>query len=102
MARVNGKKGEYSLALESIRAAIDRAPARALYQYELGRILRDAGKLPEAVEAWKQAVKLEPGLRRCVGGHGRGLPRDQPIQGSHRRPSRPRSRPTRRGRGSWG
>ena len=61
MARVNGKKGEYSLALESIRAAIDRAPARASYQYELGHILRDAGKLPEAVEAWKQAVKLEPG-----------------------------------------
>ena len=60
MARVNHKKAEYSLALESIRAAIDRAPTRALYHYELGLILRDSGKTPEAVEAWKQAVKLDP------------------------------------------
>ncbi|HZW91142.1 MAG TPA: tetratricopeptide repeat protein, partial [Myxococcaceae bacterium] len=61
MARVNSKRSEYSMALESIRAAIDRAPTRAPYHYELGHILRDAGKLPEAVEAWKQAVKLDPG-----------------------------------------
>ena len=61
MARVNSKKGEYSLAIESIRAAIDRASTRATYHHELGRILREAGKTPEAVEAWKQAVKLDPG-----------------------------------------
>jgi len=60
MARVNHKKTEYGQALESIRAAVERAPTRALYQYELGLILRDSGKAPDAVEAWKQAVKLDP------------------------------------------
>ncbi|HZJ54205.1 MAG TPA: tetratricopeptide repeat protein, partial [Myxococcaceae bacterium] len=61
MARVNASRNEYSQALESIRAAIDRAPTRAAYHHELGRILQGAGKRPDAVEAWKQAVKLDPG-----------------------------------------
>ena len=61
MARVHAKRNDYSLAQDSIRAAIDRAPTRAPYHYELGLILRAAGKPPEAVEAWKQAVKLDPG-----------------------------------------
>jgi tetratricopeptide (TPR) repeat protein len=60
-ARVYDKKTEWSLALESIRAALDRAPTRAPYHYELGQILHGAGKVPDAVEAWKQAVKLDPG-----------------------------------------
>jgi tetratricopeptide (TPR) repeat protein len=33
MARVHAKKGNYSLALESIRAALERAPTRAAYHY---------------------------------------------------------------------
>ena len=41
--------------------ALERAPTRAPYHYELGLILRESGKAPEAIEAWKQAVKLEPG-----------------------------------------
>jgi len=61
MSRVHDKKGNYSLALESIRAALDRAPTRAAYHHELGLILKDSGKSPEAVEAWRQAVKLDPG-----------------------------------------
>ena len=61
MARVNAKRSDYTLAQESIRAAIDRAPTRANYHYELGLILKGAGKTPEAVLAWKQAVKLDPG-----------------------------------------
>ena len=60
MARVQHKRSDYSLALESIRAAVDRAATRPQYHHELGLILRDAGKAPEAIEAWKQAVKLDP------------------------------------------
>lgn len=60
MARVLHKRSEYSLALESIRAAVDRAANRPQYHHELGLILRDSGKAPEAIEAWKQAVKLDP------------------------------------------
>jgi predicted Zn finger-like uncharacterized protein len=61
MARVHAKRNDYSLAQDSIRAAIDRAPTRAPFHYELGLILKGAGKAPEALEAWKQAVKLDPG-----------------------------------------
>jgi tetratricopeptide (TPR) repeat protein len=60
MARVHDKKGEFSAALESIRTAIERAPSRATFHYELGLILRDDRKVPDAVEAWKTAVKLDP------------------------------------------
>ena len=72
MARVNDKKGNYSTALESIRAAIDRAPTRAPFHYELGQILRGAGKLPEAVDAWKAAVKLDPGYADAWEALGQG------------------------------
>ena len=41
MARVNDKKGQYSVALESIRAALDRAPSRPAFHYELGKIQRE-------------------------------------------------------------
>ena len=61
MARVHDRQAEWSLGLESIRAALDRAPTRAAYHHELGQILRGSGKLPEAIEAWRQAVKLDPG-----------------------------------------
>jgi tetratricopeptide (TPR) repeat protein len=61
LARVAWKKGDHDKALDFIHDAIDKAPTRASYQYELGRILRDARRVPEAVEAWKQTVKTDPG-----------------------------------------
>ncbi|PTL79202.1 tetratricopeptide repeat protein [Vitiosangium sp. GDMCC 1.1324] len=63
-AKAKGKdgQGEYTQAIESMRTAVERAPAskRASYHYAFGQLYRDAKLLPEAIEQWQEAVKLEP------------------------------------------
>ena len=60
IALVHAARQEWTAAIESMRAALDRVPGRASYHYELGRIYKDAKKVPEAIDEWKVAVKLDP------------------------------------------
>ncbi|MFY0565203.1 tetratricopeptide repeat protein [Archangium lansingense] len=52
--------GDYTLAIESMRTAVERASKRTDYRYAFGALYRDAKKLPEAIEQWQEAVKLDP------------------------------------------
>ena len=60
MAKLHAVRQEWTSAIESMRAALDRVPGRASYHYEMGRIYLGAKKAPEAIEEWKTAVKLNP------------------------------------------
>ena len=52
--------GDYTQAIESMRAAVDRSPKRADYRYAFGVLYRDAKQLPEAIKEWQEAVKADP------------------------------------------
>ncbi|WP_375771746.1 zinc-ribbon domain-containing protein [Archangium gephyra] len=52
--------GDYSQAIESMTAAVERAPNRADYHYAFGLLYQDAKQLPEAIKEWQEAVKLAP------------------------------------------
>ncbi|HZN95590.1 MAG TPA: tetratricopeptide repeat protein, partial [Myxococcales bacterium] len=59
MARVKAKRYEFAQAIESMKNALERAPKRPAYHYELGLIYRDAKRLNDAIESWNTAVKLD-------------------------------------------
>ncbi|HEX5752265.1 MAG TPA: tetratricopeptide repeat protein [Archangium sp.] len=52
--------GDYTPAIESMRAAVERAPKRADYHYAFGVLYRDAKQVPDAIKEWQEAVTLEP------------------------------------------
>jgi Flp pilus assembly protein TadD len=49
-----------TLAEEQYRLAVQRAPTNAMIFFEMGNLLRDAGRLSQAESAWREAVQLEP------------------------------------------
>ena len=56
MAKVKRKRAEYTQAIELMKKAIDHAPRRAEFHFELGNIYMDARKGNEAVDEWKAAL----------------------------------------------
>jgi len=60
MARLHAARQEWTMSIESMRAALDRVPTRPSYHYEMGRIYLGSKKVPEAIEEWRTAVKLDP------------------------------------------
>ncbi len=54
--------GDFTQAIESMKAAVERAPKRADYRYAFGVLYRDAKQLPEAIKEWQEAAKLDPKL----------------------------------------
>ncbi len=56
----------YDEVVRSISTAAQLAPTDAKVFYNLGLILKRAGKSPEAIEAVKTAVKLEPDYNEAI------------------------------------
>jgi tetratricopeptide (TPR) repeat protein len=54
--------GDYTQAIESMKAAVERSPKRADYHYAFGILYRDAKQLVDAIKEWQEAVTLEPKL----------------------------------------
>ncbi|HYO67884.1 MAG TPA: tetratricopeptide repeat protein, partial [Archangium sp.] len=54
--------GDYTQAIESMKAAVERSPKRADYHYAFGVLYRDAKQVPDAIQEWQEAVKLDPKL----------------------------------------
>ncbi|WNG55750.1 tetratricopeptide repeat protein [Archangium gephyra] len=52
--------GDYTPAIESMRAAVERSPKRADYRFASGLLYQDAKQLPEAIKEWQEAVALDP------------------------------------------
>jgi len=60
MAIVKRKRSEFTQAIDMMKKAIDHAPKRPEFHFELGNIFMDARKGNEAVDEWKAALKLDP------------------------------------------
>jgi tetratricopeptide (TPR) repeat protein len=67
LAEMLFKSKSYDKALESVDASIDENPSAAAYALR-GDILAAQGKCPEAVEAFNQALKLDPQNARALQG----------------------------------
>lgn len=59
---VHYQQGDYAASVESYREALKLKPNSALAWAELARVLIDANRLDEAIEAGRQAVHLAPGV----------------------------------------
>jgi len=55
---------EYDKAIECFHTAIDLEPRNATHHFNLGNALRDQGKLPEAIAAYKKSIELNPRFPR--------------------------------------
>jgi predicted O-linked N-acetylglucosamine transferase (SPINDLY family) len=56
---VRYQSGEHAAAVELIREAL-RAGGNALFYFNLGKVEKDRGRLAEAVQAFTQALRLQP------------------------------------------
>ncbi len=52
--------GQFYLAEQNLRRAVEIAPGRADFQYDLGALLHQEGKYPEAVPVLKRDIELDP------------------------------------------
>lgn len=52
--------GEYNLAAENFRRAIELNPKVAVYHLELGKTYAQLNQFKEAIEKYQQAIKLDP------------------------------------------
>ncbi|MCD4812258.1 O-antigen ligase family protein [bacterium] len=50
----------YDRAERQYLLGIEKAPQKALLYFELGNLLRDAGRMDSAERAWREAIALEP------------------------------------------
>ena len=57
-----GASGDLDRAERAVRELVRRAPDRALLHFNLGVLLEQQGRVEEAREAWKEALRLDPGF----------------------------------------
>jgi tetratricopeptide (TPR) repeat protein len=66
----NQKQLQYDLAEREYRRGIEKSPRKALLYFELGNLLRDAGRMDVAERAWAHAVELEPNYAAALSNLG--------------------------------
>jgi len=62
MACIRSARGQHDVALALFADLVGMVPYRADITYNQGSALRRAGRLPEAVEAWRRTLRLRPDL----------------------------------------
>ncbi len=60
--------GEQNLALEYAQRACELCPDDGRYRITLGEVLKEAGRLAEAIEQYEKAVELDPGHAEAKAG----------------------------------
>ncbi|MBN1594820.1 tetratricopeptide repeat protein [candidate division FCPU426 bacterium] len=64
------KQQQYNMAEREYLLALEKSPRKALLYFELGNVLRDAGRMDAAEKAWMQAVELEPNYAAALSNLG--------------------------------
>lgn len=57
---LHAQAGQLDAAVELIRRAIAICPSSAVYFSNFGNILKDIGRVDEAIAAYQQAIRLKP------------------------------------------
>ncbi|HEY3446159.1 MAG TPA: tetratricopeptide repeat protein [Myxococcales bacterium] len=71
-AKIHYDKRENNQAIDSIKAALERASQNPQYHNLRGAIMYQAGKFVEAVDSWQTAVKIKPDYADAIEALGRG------------------------------
>ncbi len=62
---VCGAKGEHDEAISLVEKAAARDPKSPLFRFQLGTVLMNAKRLPQAIAAFRQALALQPGMAQA-------------------------------------
>jgi protein O-GlcNAc transferase len=54
------QRGQHTVAVQHLRRAVELAPSRADYQFDLGHLLMEAGQLETAIACLRQATARQP------------------------------------------
>lgn len=56
---------DYGAAVAEYKQAAALEPANAVIPYELGMVYKDLGKTTDAIDAWSQALRIDPAMRQA-------------------------------------